>query len=119
MVDTGFSRFILEEAYWLESNMLMVIFEFKVKSGQSQVYFDLAQDMMDKVENVDGFLGVERFQSCNEEEKYISVSKWRNHKAIKEWGSNIEHRQVQKTGKKEIFDSFDIRVVEVLREKFF
>ena len=46
--------------------MLMVIFEFTVKSGKSQSYFELVESMRRQVENVDGFLGVERFQSCSD-----------------------------------------------------
>jgi len=99
--------------------MLMVIFEFTVKSGKSQSYFELVESMRRQVENVDGFLGVERFQSCSDKKKFISVSKWRDEGAIREWGGQKEHKKVQEIGKKEIFDSFSLREVEVLREKSF
>ena len=55
--------------------MLMVIFEFTVKSGKSQSYFELVESMRRQVENVEGFLGVERFQSCNDKNRFISVLK--------------------------------------------
>ena len=99
--------------------MLMVIFEFTVKPGRSQAYFELAESMRRQVENVEGFLGVERFQSCNDKNRFISVSKWRDKSSIKEWGGHKEHKKVQELGKKEIFDSFSLREVEVLSEKSF
>ena len=82
--------------------MLMVIFEFTVKSGKGQSYFELVESMRRQVENVDGFLGVERFQSCSDKNRFISVSKWRDEGAIREWGGQKEHKKVQEIGKKEI-----------------
>ena len=99
--------------------MLMIIFEFTVKPGHSQAYFELAESMRREVENVEGFLGVERFQSCNDKNRVISVSKWRDKSSIKDWGGQKKHKKVQEIGKKEIFDSFILREVEVISEKTF
>ena len=99
--------------------MLMIIFEFTVKPGRSQAYFELAESMRRQVENVEGFLGVERFQSCNDKRRFISLSKWRDKASIREWGGQKEHKKVQEIGKKEIFDSFSLKEVEVLNEKSF
>ena len=62
--------------------MIIVIFEFTVKPGKQDLYFEIAKVMQSEVEKVDGFLGVERFQSTVKDNKFVSVSRWRDEAAV-------------------------------------
>ena len=96
--------------------MIMVIFEFKVKPGKQEAYFSFAEAMHPEVEKIDGFLGVERFQSCVDSNKFVSVSRWRDEASVAAWREQPDHKKVQERGKNEIFESFKLRVVNLVRE---
>ena len=96
--------------------MIMVIFEFTVRQGKQGAYFKFAEKLQPEVEKIDGFLGVERFQSCVDENKFVSVSSWRDEAGVTLWRDQFDHKNAQKIGKNEIFESFNVRVVNVIRE---
>ena len=95
--------------------MVIVIFEYIIKEGQAERYFDLATQLVPLVESFDGFLGVERFQSRTQPNKYLSLVLWRDEAAIEPWRNHPNHRAAQELGKAEIFEDFRITVVDTLR----
>jgi heme-degrading monooxygenase HmoA len=99
-----------------EGKMILVIFEFIVKPGKQDAYFEIAREMQSEVEKIDGFLGVERFQSTIANNKFLSVSRWRDEAAVEVWRTQLDHRAAQEKGKKEIFEAYTLRTVNVLRE---
>lgn len=96
--------------------MLAVIFEVEMIPGRGDDYFELAGRLRPELEKIDGFISVERFQSVSNEGKYVSLSFWRDEKAVRTWREHAEHRVAQARGKKEIFADFRIRVAEVVRD---
>ena len=96
--------------------MMAVIFEFWPKDGQTGRYLDLAAEMRREVEGIDGFISVERFESIYEKGKYVSLSFWRDERAVKAWREQLRHRAVQGLGRAEIFANYRLRVASVLRD---
>ena len=96
--------------------MLAVIFEVEMNPGRSEEYFDLAGTLRPELEAIDGFISVERFQSMSTQGKYVSLSFWRDEKAVRTWRDHAQHRLAQAEGKSEIFADFRIRVAEVVRD---
>ena len=96
--------------------MLAVIFEVEMNPGRSEEYFDLAGTLRPELEAIDGFISVERFQSMSTQGKYVSLSFWRDEKAVRTWREHAQHRLAQAKGKSEIFADFRIRVAEVVRD---
>jgi heme-degrading monooxygenase HmoA len=97
-------------------SMLAVIFEVEMNPGRGEDYFELAGELRAELESVDGFISVERFQSVNNTNKYVSVSFWRDEKAVQMWRDHASHRVAQERGKRELFSDFRIRVAEVVRD---
>jgi heme-degrading monooxygenase HmoA len=96
--------------------MFAVIFEVKpTKAGQEE-YLSIASDLRNWLKEQEGFISIERFQSLNEEGKMLSLSFWENEQAIKKWRNLMPHRLAQKKGQNEFFDSYRIRVAEVVRD---
>lgn len=96
--------------------MLAVIFEvIPYKSGKSE-YLDIAADLRHLLENRDGFISIERFQSLVDERKILSLSFWRDEEAIRCWRNEMEHRSAQQQGRDMLFESYRIRVAEVIRD---
>jgi len=50
--------------------------------GQLIGYFNLAAELQSLVEEIDGFISIERFQSLVNQEKYLSLSFWRDEEGI-------------------------------------
>ena len=96
--------------------MIAVIFEVWPEGEKAQRYFDLAAKLRGELETVDGFISVERFQSLTTENKYVSLSFWRDAAAVEAWFANPDHKSAQREGRADIFKDYRIRVAEVLRD---
>jgi heme-degrading monooxygenase HmoA len=95
--------------------MIVVVFEVSPKEGRAQDYFDLAAALRPELEQVDGFISVERFESLTAPGKYVSLSFWRDADAVAAWHGTENHAVAQARGKSEIFEDFRITVAESIR----
>ena len=96
--------------------MILVIFEVTPEPERSERYFDLAAELRPELEQVDGFISVERFQSLTTENKYLSLSAWRDRDAVEAWYGSRNHRAAQQEGRESVFKDYRIRVAEVFRD---
>jgi len=97
--------------------MYAVIFEVQPKTElAAQDYFDLAAELRTELEEIDGFISVERFSSLSDEEKFLSISFWRDEKALKQWREHLHLRISQLKGRGEIFKDYRIIVAKVIRD---
>lgn len=96
--------------------MFAVIFEVTPEQEGKESYLQLAAGLRSFLENRDGFISIERFQSLVDESKLLSLSFWRDEAAIESWRNLLEHRMAQKQGKEVLFKSYRIRVAEVVRD---
>ena len=96
--------------------MIVVIFEVIPAEGKVQEYLDMAAKLKPILENIDGFISIERFSSLAEEGKVLSLSFWRDDEAIKEWRNIESHRLAQKKGREGVFADYRIRVANVNRD---
>ena len=96
--------------------MYAVIFEVQPKSGAIDDYLNIAASLKIELEKIDGFISVERFQSMVNKDKLVSLSFWRDEQAILDWRSQTKHQEAQSEGYKQIFETYRIRVAEVVRD---
>ncbi len=96
--------------------MFAVIFEVTPTSEGKEEYLEIASKLRGFLENRDGFISIERFQSIADEGKVLSLSFWRDQESIEAWRNLMEHRFAQKQGKEALFHSYRIRVAEVVRD---
>lgn len=96
--------------------MLAVIFEFWTNPDKADVYWDQARAMSELVQDADGFLGIERFQSVSTENKFVSLSFWRDEAAVEAWRNTLRHRMAQSAGRDGVFRDYRLRVAQVVRD---
>ena len=96
--------------------MIAVIFEVSLNSAGKDDYFTLAGELKSHLATINGFISVERFQSINDPDKYLSLSFWQDEQAIQAWRNTDEHREAQKAGRNGLFENFRIRVASVMRD---
>lgn len=99
--------------------MIAVIFEFTVAPDGEEGYFGWAERLAGSVRGADGFISVERFESRTEAGKFLSLSFWRDERAVAAWRADALHREAQGAGKGGIFSRFRLRVARVTRETAF
>jgi heme-degrading monooxygenase HmoA len=96
--------------------MIAVIFEVIPEPGQEQAYLARAADLRPLLEEVDGFLSIERFQSLTNPGKVLSLSFFRDEAAVAAWRRQDAHRQAQADGRAGIFRRYRLRVAWVMRD---
>lgn len=96
--------------------MIAVIFEVWPADGEQNHYLDLAAALREDLNQVDGFLSVERFQSLTAPGKLLSLSFWRDEAAVAAWRNQTAHRATQAEGRGGVFSNYRLRVANVLRD---
>lgn len=96
--------------------MIAVIFEVWPKPEHRQNYFDIAAELKPILQEIDGFISVERFESLSERGKILSVSFWRDEAAVEAWRNTVEHRRSQAKGRSTIFSDYRLRIASVIRD---
>ena len=96
--------------------MIAVIFEVEPRDGKREAYLDIAAELRPLLEQVDGFVSIERFESLTTPGKLLSLSFFRDEEAVKQWRSLAKHRAAQQAGRGGIFTDYRLRVAEVIRD---
>lgn len=96
--------------------MIAVIFEFTPAPGKTDDYFALALALKAEVEQFDGFISIERFESVTSPGKFVSLSFWRDEAAVQAWRNVEAHRGAQARGRGGVFSDYRLRVASVLRD---
>jgi heme-degrading monooxygenase HmoA len=94
--------------------MIAVIFE--VWPADRARYLDIATELRPLLDQIDGFLSIERFESLTETGKILSLSFWRDEEAVKVWRTQPEHGLAQQEGRHGVFRDYRLRVAHVLRD---
>src|SRR5580704_14853826 len=92
--------------------MFVVIFEVVPKQERWDEYLDLAKLLKPEIEQIDGFIDNERFESKRTKGRLLSLSVWRDEKAVIRWRTLAVHHQVQEKGRFEVFQDYRLRVGE-------
>ena len=96
--------------------MIAIIFEVMPAEGQKDAYLDIAATMRPMVEQVEGFISVERFQSLTNPDKLLSISFFEDEDAVHRWRKLAAHRNAQSKGRNGIFSDYRLRVCHVMRD---
>lgn len=96
--------------------MFAVIFTVQPKSGHFDEYLSLARSLRPELEKIDGFIDNERFASQQREGRILSLSIWRDEKAVIRWRTLGAHHQVQERGRSAVFADYHLRVGEIIAD---
>jgi heme-degrading monooxygenase HmoA len=89
--------------------MFAVIFEVRPKQ-------ELAGMLRPELEKIDGFIDNERFSSKHRHGRVLSLSTWRDEKALIRWRTLGLHHHAQERGRSSIFADYHLRVGEVVAD---
>jgi heme-degrading monooxygenase HmoA len=96
--------------------MIAVIFEVWPAEGERDRYLDIAAELRPLLDDIDGFISIERFESLSEPGKVLSLSFWRDEDAVRAWRAMEPHRDAQFAGRHGIFRDYRLRIAGVVRD---
>ena len=96
--------------------VIAVIFEVFPAEGRQDQYLEIAADLRPLLDDIDGFISIERFQSLSDPGKVLSLSFWRDEQAVEEWRRMAQHREAQALGRSEVFRDYRLRIAGVVRD---
>jgi heme-degrading monooxygenase HmoA len=96
--------------------MFAVIFVVEPRSDRWNDYLELATKLKPKLEAIEGFIDVDRFASRRSKSRLLSLSTWRDEKAVVRWRTEAQHHGAQKRGRGEIFADYQLRVGEIVHD---
>ena len=96
--------------------MFAVAFEVFPSETGYQRYLDIAAALRAKLDQIDGFLSVERFRSLTDPGWILSLSLWRDEAALVRWRSDGEHHAAQAEGRASVFNDYRIRVIRIAED---
>jgi heme-degrading monooxygenase HmoA len=95
--------------------MFSVLFEVHPKPEQWDAYLD-ASLLRPELEQIEGFVDNIRYRSLTREGWILSLSGWRDEKALIRWRTREKHHEVQEKGRSEVFLDYHLRVGQVTQD---
>jgi heme-degrading monooxygenase HmoA len=92
------------------------IFEVQPRQGRFDEYLSLAKYLRPKLEAIDGFIEIDRFVNARTQGRVLSLSTWRDEKAVVRWRTQKDHQAIQQRGRFEVFQDYHLRVGEVIAD---
>jgi heme-degrading monooxygenase HmoA len=96
--------------------MFAVLFEVHPKSDQWDAYLGYAAMLKPELEQIDGFVDNIRYRSLTREGWILSLSNWRDEKALVRWRTRARHHEVQERGRTSVFLDYRLRVGQLTRD---
>ncbi len=99
--------------------MIAMIFEFWMDLDDPETfnaYSATSTALRKALEDIDGFGGVERFESCTEPGKFVAIGVFDHEAAVTTWRNHRSHRHAQELGRNRYFTSYRLRMAEVVRD---
>ena len=96
--------------------MIAVIFEVWPGADRKADYLGMAAQLRPLLEQIDGFISVERFVSITDPAKMLSLSFFRDEAAVVAWRNTAAHREAQAAGRGGVFANYRLRIASVIRD---
>jgi len=93
-----------------------VIFDVHPRSEQWDAYFENAKMLRPELVQVDGFIDNIRYKSLTREGWILSLSSWRDEKAMVRWRTAMRHHMAQEKGRSKILLDYHLRVGQITQD---
>lgn len=93
--------------------MFSVLFEVNPRHDQWDAYLGYAKMLRPELEQIDGFVDNIRYRSLTRDGWILSLSGWRDEKALVRWRTRARHHDVQSEGRSEVLADYHLRVGQI------
>jgi|SRR5581483_10776343 len=99
--------------------MVIVLFRRLLREDANvEQYQQTFGEMFGLVSQMPGFLGIEDFVA-GDGRTHLAVAKFKTLEDVDEWRNNAAHRNAQQRGRKEFYESYELQIAELIRERSF
>jgi heme-degrading monooxygenase HmoA len=96
--------------------MFSVLFEVHPRHDRWDAYLGYAKMLRPELEQIEGFVDNIRYRSLTRDGWILSLSGWRDEKALVRWRTRARHHDVQEKGRLEVLLDYHLRVGQVTRD---
>jgi heme-degrading monooxygenase HmoA len=96
--------------------MFAVIFEVNPRPEAWDEYLGHAATLRPELVAIDGFIANERYKSLTRPGWLVSLSIWRDEKALIRWRTHALHHEIQGKGRSSVFADYHLRVGEIVTD---
>jgi heme-degrading monooxygenase HmoA len=96
--------------------MFAVIFEVNPRPEAWDSYLGHAASLRPELLGIDGFIDNQRYASLSRPGWLVSLSTWRDEKALVRWRTHAMHHDIQGKGRSHVFADYHLRVGEIVTD---
>ncbi|RDK02734.1 antibiotic biosynthesis monooxygenase family protein [Paraburkholderia lacunae] len=96
--------------------MFAAMLEVNPKPEQFNAYLGMAKVLRPELEKIDGFIDNNRYASLTREGWLLSLSSWRDEKALVRWRSQAAHHKIMQAARDRVFSDYRLRIGQVLSD---
>src|ERR1700712_1855731 len=96
--------------------MFAVIFEVNPRPEAWDEYLGHAASLRPELVAIEGFISNERYRSLVRPGWLVSLSIWRDEKALIRWRTHALHHDIQGKGRSHVFADYHLRVAEIVTD---
>jgi heme-degrading monooxygenase HmoA len=96
--------------------MFAVIFEVNPRPEAWDAYLGHAATLRPELVAIEGFIANERYASQTRPGWLVSLSLWRDEKALIRWRTHALHHEIQGKGRSSVFADYHLRVGEIVTD---
>jgi heme-degrading monooxygenase HmoA len=99
-----------------ESTMFAAMLEVNPILEQFNAYLGMAKMLRPELETIDGFIDNTRYASLTRENWLLSLSSWRDEKALIRWRVTTNHYKIQQAARDRVFADYRLRIGQVVTD---
>lgn len=96
--------------------MFCGMLEVNPKADQFNTYFGMAKMLRPELEKIDGFIENARYTSLSRPEWVLSLSSWRDEKALVRWSVESNHHKTMQTARDRVFADYRMHIGEFVAD---
>ena len=96
--------------------MFSAMLEVKPIPDQFDAYLGMAKMLMPELEKIEGFIDNDRFASLTRDGWLLSLSSWRDEKALVRWRTTTKHHKIQQAARDRVFSDYRLRIGQTVAD---
>jgi len=96
--------------------MFCGMLEVNPKSDQFDIYFGMAKMLRQELEKIDGFVDNDRYASLTRPGWLLSLSSWRDEKALVRWSVEAHHHKIMQAARDRVFADYRMHIGEFVAD---
>jgi heme-degrading monooxygenase HmoA len=96
--------------------MFSAMLEVNPIPEQFDTYLGMARMLRPELDKIDGFIDNTRYASLTRDGWLLSLSSWRDEKALVRWRTTTAHHKVQQAARDRVFADYRLRIGQIVSD---